>query len=432
MSPGAHASLPNYTQSPAGGGLVDGGSGGGAGQGAIKAPAAQAGGGGYTNLMQYLQANQDTGGTTGKAAENVVQNSANNASAANAAYSKAGAGQIADATKPLGVDKTVLGKINSGASSVDPKMLDKISNGTAGNFQYPGYSGPNASAVNVNYGGPMGLGDFTGNAAATQGNATQAAGVLKGNVDNAQGGQDGLSALTRQAYNQPGYTQGENNLDAFLAGGTSGGKAALAQAPGLQTANQGSYDSINKALMGNITGAQNTANATNKAYGTAIKKATDTSNATVAAYKKAAADKVAADKKAAAAVDAKKPTLKAPPAVASGAGGGSAPAVAGKLNIKPADNNTPIDLKKSNVNASKIQPGSSGGSPTFGDPNTGMGQDYQGSANINNTSNAGGWNGNLSKLPGMPADPFDPLHPYAFAHGGKVPYMSILDKLGRR
>lgn len=439
MSPGAHATLPDYSQDGGGGGFVEGGTGSGSGQGAVKASAAPTGGGGYVNLMQYLQANQGTGGVTGQAAENVVKNSADDANTANTAYSKAGSGQIADATKPLGVDQTVLDNIKSGTATVDPKMLAKIAAGTSGNLQYPGYKGPAAGDVNITYGGPMGLGDFTGDARGASLNATQANGVLQGNVNNAKGGQYGLTALTRQAYGQPGYTQGENNLDAFLAGGTSVGKAALAQAPKLQKQNDSSYSKINNALTGQISGAQKTAAATNATYGQAISQGQATSAATAAAYKKAVADKEAADKKAATAIG--DPVLKAPPAVTSGAGGGIAPAAPGTLNYMPAGNNTPINLKTSNVNASKIQPGYDN-SGSFSDPSTGFGQNYAGNATSADvtSSKSGGWNGVVKHLPFAPTDPTDPFNfkstiekePRA-AFGGKIPaYKSILDKLGRR
>lgn len=318
-------------QQGGGGGFVGGaGSGQGATTGAAPGQAPAAGGGGYANLSQYLSANQSTGGTTGQAAENVVQQSGDTAKQAQSTYNTGATKDIADASAPLGVSKDTLSTIKSGAANVDQGTLDKISAGGytykadqtgldkisgakgAGavdssildkfiadgkaatgaytgptDFSKVGYGGPSAEKVNVNYGGPTTTDAFTGQTAQNQANAVQQAGVVSGNVKNAQGGQSGVSALLKNAYQQPNYTAGENSLDAFLAGGTAGGQEALGKAAGVGSDVDSSYAGINTALTGKIGDAQKLAGATNETYKGAIDDATKISANTQDTYNKA-------------------------------------------------------------------------------------------------------------------------------------------------
>lgn len=328
-SKNAQATLGGVPAAGSGGGFA-GGTGTGSGQGAttgVAAGNATPGGGNYTNLLQYLNANQGTGGTTGQAAENVVQQSADKATQAQNTYNTNASNEIAGAAAGLGVNQGVLGQIKSGAAGVDNSMLGKISSGgysytpdtaTLNNlgtaskdsldkiiaggkaatgaytgpsdFSKVAYGGPTASSVNVSYGGPTATSNFNANTLAAQGAAQGAGDVVSGNVANATGGNAGVSSLLKNAYQAPNYTQGENNLDTFLAGGTAGGKAALGQASGVGQGVSNNYDSINNALMGKIGDANKLAGATNATYQNAINDATNASKGTQNQYNLAMSD----------------------------------------------------------------------------------------------------------------------------------------------
>jgi hypothetical protein len=358
-SPNAHAAWDSASGTPyqgasGGTGLV-GGAGTGSGQGVSTGPAPSGstspnpgGGGGFTNLSQYLAVNQGSGGTTGQAAGNVVTQSADAAKGAQGAYNTAATADINAATTAAGQQQGVFDKIGAGTQNVDQGTLDKINAGgytyapqasfslaglpteskenldksiqagaDASKWSYGGptdfskvqYGGPSIDQITTQYGGPSTVADFQGDTAGKQAGALAANETVAGNSANAKGGQTGVSALLRQAYQQPNYSKGENNLDAFLAGGTTGGQEALGKAAGMGDDVSKSYAGIQSALGTAIQGGKDTATATNKAYldaigkGTATSKATqDKYNAQVDATKKASAEaqaKALADAKAA-------------------------------------------------------------------------------------------------------------------------------------
>lgn len=149
-SPNAHAAYDAAQGKPyqgAGGdsGFV-GGSGTGSGQGATTgvgaattgAASPNPGGSGYSNLSQYLAANQGTGATTGQAAENVVNQADNVRSGAQNAFEIGASDQISGARNAVNQDPTMINQINSGAATVDPTMMNKISSG-AYSYQAPSY-----------------------------------------------------------------------------------------------------------------------------------------------------------------------------------------------------------------------------------------------------------------------------------------------------
>ncbi len=214
--------------------------GGGSGQGATTKTAAGAPtSSGYTNLSSYLQANQGSGTTTGQAAANVVDQAGAAAQKANDAYSGAANKEVNAAGQHLGVDPGTYAKIKAGMG--------------------------NAKTDDVNYAGPKDIAHMSGDTTALQGAAQGANSTAGMNAAAAGGGQSGVSGLLQQAYQQPNYSQGENSLDAFLAGG-SGGQAALnSSAAGAKQA-VGAYDKINDTLTGKIKNATDMAAGTNKIY----------------------------------------------------------------------------------------------------------------------------------------------------------------------
>lgn len=346
-SPNAHAAWDSASGAPyqgasGGSGLV-GGSGTGNGQGMTTGGAASTGpaspnpgGGGFTNLSQYLAVNQGTGGTTGQAAGNVATQAGDAATTAQNAYNTAATGDIKNATSAAGVQQGVLDKVTGGQQNVDQATMDKIAAGGY-NYQAPAsfslaglateskenldsaiktgadsskwsyggptdfskvqYGGPSIDQITTQYGGPNTVADFQGDTAGKQSAALSANEIAAGKSANAKGGQAGVASLLRDAYQQPNYTKGENNLDAFLAGGTTGGQEALGKAAGVGDAVSKSYGGIQDLLSKGIQGGKDTATATNKAYQDSIDKATAASNATrdkygatVEATKKSSAD----------------------------------------------------------------------------------------------------------------------------------------------
>ena len=278
----------------------------------------------YSNLLQYISANQDSGATTGRGAANVVQQAGNQATAAQNAYQASGNQATTGLDKGLGVDSKVSDQIKAGASA-NQDYLGKIAAGgdvKTGEYNAPippastTYQGPGIGDVSVSYGGPQNSGDFKGQAATDQLSAISANERASGLARNAGGGQTGVSALLKDAYLQPQYTAGENNLDSFLAGGTAGGQQALAGVKGIGDQANASYAGINKLFDDRINSAKGIADATNAAYGSQIDASRKLAEGNQATYDKAIADakaatttghdKLLADEKAAAEAAAKK------------------------------------------------------------------------------------------------------------------------------
>ena len=355
-SPNAHAAWDSASGAPyqgAGGtgGLV-GGSGTGNGQGVTTSGGATTGaaspnpgGGGFTNLSQYLAVNQGSGATTGQAGANVVQQGTDAATSAQGAYNTAATGDINAATTAAGVQQGQLDKVAAGTQNVDKATMDKINASgytyggpanlslaglptesqddlnkeiqtgvDAGKWSYGGptdfskvqYGGPQIADITTQYGGPQSVSDFKGDTAGKQTAALSANDWATGESSKAGGGQTGVASLLRDAYQQPNYSKGENNLDAFLAGGTQGGQDALGKAAGMGKGVTDAYSGIQNALGTAIQGGKDTAAATNKAYQDAIDKGVNTSKATqdaynaqVAATQKSSADAVKAAQEAA-------------------------------------------------------------------------------------------------------------------------------------
>ncbi len=286
-------------------GYVSGGTGTGATTKAAPAPTSS---GGYTNLTSYLKANQNSGATTGKAAENVVDQAGRTAADSTKAFGESGWGEIVNGATGLGTTAESLEKIGAGGAkrnastaetlasikggiaSTDPSVLAQINAGGSGtaytgptsvDTAYKGptsataasYAGPEASEYYVNYRGPSDTSHFTGDAATRQTKAVGDNDLVYGAAKNAEGGHSGVSALLRSAYQQPSYTAGENNLDAFLAGGTEGGKAELAKAAGVAGKTATSYQALNDRLTGQIADAEAKEASVNKTYDDAVASA---------------------------------------------------------------------------------------------------------------------------------------------------------------
>jgi hypothetical protein len=448
-------------------GGAGGGFAGGAGQGSgasgappVSAPAsptAPGGGGGYANLSQYLQANQTTGGTTGQAAADFVQGQATGANAANQQYSQDASNDIANAVSGLGQSQSVLGGIQTQTDANNQGALNAVSAGTynytaptaaqlAGDSssalaaiaaQTPGtYTGPTSfspvgasvpQGADVSYAGPT-VGNWSGQTATDYANANNLGNALGGTngqggyAGDASQGQSGVSALLNNAYTSPGYTAGENSLDAFLAGGNPTGQAALQGVSGLGLANYNAYNGINSLLGNAVTAGQNEATATNDAYANAVTsdqqaalaqdqaamaaaQGTSSASAKAAAAAATAAQAQQAANATKVAANAPVPTTKgSPQAQVGNATKQAAGAVKGSLSAASLANQAKTSGPSPDDNLAKL--GSA--VPTALNSNTGK-------QAINSAKQVVG-----------------SVNPSHWAFGGKVPsYSKLLSKLGR-
>ncbi len=274
---------PGVATAGAGGGGFVNGSGG---QGATT-KAAPTSSGSYTNLTSYLGANQGSGGVTGQAAGNTVQQSGDVSNAANKALTTNAGKEVVRAR----VDPSKLAAIQASGATVDKNQLNQINAGI-GTGKNATYSGPSmkgsvkdhviAAPPTVKYGGPSDVTGVTG-----AGDAEGAMNTLGGDLGNITGGQGGRAALLQKSYQQPSYTKGENNLDSFLMGGTPGGQAAIAGAKTHWDGQGKSYQGVLDKINGNISTAQKSAVDTNKAYSDAVDNAKGQTKTVQSVYDKA-------------------------------------------------------------------------------------------------------------------------------------------------
>ena len=202
-------------QSDGGGAYIGGGSGQGATTGINSDSPSSSGN--YTNLQNYLTANEGNDTLMGQGAAGV----------ANAAGQ--GAVQAMDT-----MQNNANSQISSGTVNVDPEkekqiafdpgagFQGRISNlskgGTDSGGQY-NYGGP--SSVNTTYGGPQSYNEINGalDTAGKVGNAQSVADQSKTTP--------GVSTLLKSAYGQPGYSSGENQLDTLVTQSGTGGQGQL-------------------------------------------------------------------------------------------------------------------------------------------------------------------------------------------------------------
>lgn len=383
-------SADDNTKPTLGGGGASIGGGGGAGASAPQAT----GGGGYTNLISYLGANEDSGATTGRGVANVVQNDANQATSDQNAF-KASAGSALDAAgKGVQSDQGVLDSINAGAPGVDNGVLNNLQTGKATSFDPVSYTGPAGGAIGVDYTGPGSLSDLTGQAGLDRSKSQHSNATLAGSAGNLAGGQEGVQNLAKQAFANPNYTQGEQNLDAFLSRGTVGGRAALEGASGLGQHGVDSANAINTDLTNKISGFRDQANATNAGYNTALGNAKNRVTATNKTYQDAL-DSYAAPRDSGTIID--QGTAQPNP---------SSYLPTGAEEVMPA--------------SSMAIPIASNAWDTANDalPNVNGALDYLKKMDPRSFS-----------MPSIPTPSAPKLH---FAHGGRVPYSNLSDMLNKR
>ena len=269
------------------GGFVSGGTGSGAGQGATTSsspagtPSPASGGGGYTNLSSYLQANAGQGNMLGGA----LQGASNVLSNASKAYGDAASTEIDAGSKNLGVSSDVMGKISSGTPTFNSNILPEVaSSGVVPASAY--YTGPELEQARVDYSGPRN-GQYSGATQALGARAAEANAGLSSSLDTL-GKPGGVQGLLKSTYSRPGYTAGENTLDAFLTQGTPEGRQGLADAQSAGAAARSSYSGLGAMLGNKVNAADTQAQSTDKTYQDAINAAKASANDLLGRYQRTA------------------------------------------------------------------------------------------------------------------------------------------------
>lgn len=281
-TPGTGGSA-NAAPPPSTGGAGGGFIGGGTGQGsttAVKSPTAPTSSGNYTNLTNYLSANQGSGAAMGKTAENVVGQTGQQANQDLSSYQNSTNAAI-NAGTPT-VNQGTLNQIKNGVTTGAATTTKNADGSTTTTGGKETYTGPTPAAVS--YTGPTDPSKVSGQAATDQSSAygdiaslvggAPGSGTYNGGmVGQAAGGQTGVQSLLKNVYQQPSYTAGESGLDAFLTGGTPGGQASLKD---IQTQWGGmgkKADDVNAGLYSNMIRGDGTAQNVNTTYKTAVQNA---------------------------------------------------------------------------------------------------------------------------------------------------------------
>lgn len=180
-------------------------------------PSGQAKGGTrFTNLRQYLAANQGNDGQMGQQVSRVVDQSAQQASSKLQNFQQTGAKEVQAGTVR---DAGIVDAVRSAPEAVNRDAFTK---------QY-----------NATYAGPAEASRVTGYQ-----DAVQSTNQLRGKVQNAGGGMAERATLLREAYAAPGYKRGEQRFDSFLLGAGQQGQNALKD---IQTRHGGAEDRLRQA-----------------------------------------------------------------------------------------------------------------------------------------------------------------------------------------
>lgn len=308
--------------------------------------AATSSGSNYTNLTDYLNANQGAGSTMGQAVSGVAQGVGQQTSQDTGAYKQAGVGEAQVGTKS--VDQNTLSGLQG--RDVDPSEMAKIKNGITtgqatttvnpdGSQTITGgrqsYGGPlsesklneKMTAPDASYSGPSDRSHLSQGTAGLQSQAYGDLTRLAGYGSQASGGQAGNAALLKGVYTQPSYTAGENGFDAAVLGGTAGGQAGIKSIQDATTTGKKTVSDSDTAVDSAIQGGKDTSAATATTYGNAV----TAGNARNAATNKAYQDAISQMRAQALAYNPTVTQVAAPVAAPSDAGGASSalPSIAG-------------------------------------------------------------------------------------------------------
>ena len=209
--------------------------------------------GSFTNISNYLDANQAGSGAMGAAIGSKVGEQGAEADTAVGNYQAAGAADVAGGTQS--VDQGIMGDITKGT----PIAQQNVTSAPQGAV----YGGP--LTVDATYKGKGGYSDIDGFS-----EAQGAVNKLGESVGQIQQGQ--IEPWLKDIYggsNQ--YSQGENLLDTFVARAGAGGQAELNKVGQQWGGKKSAFEGINKTLQGNIDAGKATSKATEATYDTAIK-----------------------------------------------------------------------------------------------------------------------------------------------------------------
>ena len=205
--------------------------------------------GSFTNLNNYLQANQGNDAQMGTAVRGTVDNQAGAAKQALGGMQKEATDQAEKNTvrQNAQVQSTI-------ASS--PEAFDG-NTGLTDQFkqQYnASYNGPNRAEDVGSYGD------------------TQQSFAKVGNfVNSAKGGYQGAQNLVGQTYRDQGYTQGQRSLDSFILGGGAQGQQALKGIGDSYGNFGGNFTAAEQGINSNLEAAKATTDATRTATRDAVK-----------------------------------------------------------------------------------------------------------------------------------------------------------------
>jgi hypothetical protein len=200
--------------------------------------------GSFTNLMNYVDANQGNDSKMGQAVGNVVSNKADQATnqkvgfqdSAQAAINK---GKVETDTATLDTLKTDATKVDRDAfSRMHQADYDKL-----GGLQ---------SAQSLE--GPGGFSDVNNAFARVNQTAQDATGNLNQRTN-----------VLKEAYGRPQYTRGEQRLDSFIVGAGQGGQQELQKVAEQNEAVQGNWANTLNLIGENIQGGRATTDATRQA-----------------------------------------------------------------------------------------------------------------------------------------------------------------------
>ncbi len=234
-----------------GGAFIGGGSSQGATTGVKDAPTAS---GNFTNIQNYLTANEGSDAAMGEAAKAQVGASYGEAEGAQNALANEASSSIQSGT-PV-VDQNTISGIANWQPSNYGQQINSLSRGQTSTYNPVSVTPPPAVA----YTGPTSYNQLSG----AQGveSSAQRAEERVGLTNN----QAGVSELLRGAYANPNYTSGEGNLDAFLTGSGAGGQQQLAQARQQFGDIQQKKGNLYSGIMGQIGTAQNQVADVNNQY----------------------------------------------------------------------------------------------------------------------------------------------------------------------
>lgn len=246
-------------------GQIDAGSGQGGGSVSGGAsPRPTQGSKGWTNLQNYVAANEGTGQRMAGDVSSKVTQRASDASQAGQSYAT-----------------TASERVRQGTANVDNDILKAVREAPTTIAGDEGKKQAFNQQLNATYAGPQAYSDIEG--------FQDAGKKYKGVAQNADQARtfEGRSTLLDDVYGRPSYTRGEKNLDSFLIGGGDGRDQMEAVAKNYGTGSQfeNSWDELLSKVSGQIDQGRATTDATRNAARETLDSEISTVDSRFADYK---------------------------------------------------------------------------------------------------------------------------------------------------